>query len=403
MIDQVARFLIRSTLLRNSRKTRITPSDLLSRLVGLALIKLIDEISRQQRQEAKLHFSHPRDGIPIPPMQQLHNTISTPPSRFLHERVNEMKAFATNKMRGRYTVYERLSKMIAPYVCGAEDVKMAICYALASQPDYPVHVLLIGEPATVKTDLLSEVQEICSQDTVFGGPRSTVAGLTIDAAKNSPGLFVLADQKILLIDELDKFGRSELNQLYEALDSGRITVNISGRNEQIPTHFVCISSANPNGQILPRDPKLVRGQIEKTIPPALMSRFHLVFLLTEERGERLDRAISTILTRKNKQNQMSSFLKDYFSYIKKECKHVEYNFDRNDRVIKKAAYLVKKAIEMSRNEKLQVAATKRLAESIRRISISGARMRLSNSVEDVDIENALTILKSALGTCGLRR
>lgn len=61
---------------------------------------------------------------------------------------------------GKYSVYEELPKLIAPYISGNEELKRAICFSLASTSDHPLHLLMIGEPGTVKTDLLNEAKAI---------------------------------------------------------------------------------------------------------------------------------------------------------------------------------------------------------------------------------------------------
>jgi hypothetical protein len=91
-------------------------------------------------------------------------SIATQPSPFITEKIRE---FAGHTENGDFTVYDKLPKLIAPHIQGA----------LASSPDYPVHLLLTGEPATVKTELLDEAKKIMPE-AVSAGPRSTQPGLT---------------------------------------------------------------------------------------------------------------------------------------------------------------------------------------------------------------------------------
>jgi replicative DNA helicase Mcm len=311
------------------------------------------------------------------------------------ERRKAIEKFATNVVDGKFTVYEELPKMIAPYIAGNDELKLALCYSLASTPDKPVHMLMIGNPASVKSDLLGEVKEIFP-DAVFGGPRSTEAGLTIDSISGNPGLFMLANNGIALIDEFDKVRRSEINAAYQALESGKISVHTGKLKGDYPTKFVCIAAANPKGGTFHDQPDLIRKQIEDVIPSPLLSRFHIIFLLRKEPREKVEDAVTTILTRKDKLNPNLGFLRDYFAYVKQKCKHVEYEFDRDDPLVKEMSMFVVDALDKSEKGIVCYPLTKRFAEALKRISVSSARLRLSKKVEEVDVRNAMKVLSVAL-------
>lgn len=316
------------------------------------------------------------------------------------ERKAQIEKLATKSVDGKFSVYEELPKMIAPYIAGNEELKLALCYSLASTSNKPVHLLMIGNPASVKSDFLNEVKEIFP-DAFSGGPRSTEAGLTIDSQSGSPGLLILANNGIALIDEFDKIRRSEINATYEALESGKISVSTGKLKGEYATRFVCIAAANPKGGTFQDDSKEIREQIESVIAPPLLSRFHLVFLLRREPLERVEEAITTILTRKEKASPHREFLHDYFEFIKQQCKDVEYNFDKDDPLVKEMSTFVVDALEKSEKGVICYYLTKRFAEALKRISISSARLRLSWKVEETDVRNAMNVLKAAISTASV--
>lgn len=207
-------------------------------------------------------------------------TASVQSQRFHISGLQEAKIveFATNRVDGKFTVYGRLPKMIAPYIAGNEELKLALCYSLASTPERPIHLLMIGNPASVKSDILNEVKQIFPE-AVIGGPRTTEAGLTINSQDGSPGLLMLANGKIALIDEFDKIRKAEMNSTYEALESGKISVNTGKFKGEYPTRFISVAAANPKGGRFQDEPRLIKEQIEDVVPPPLLSRFHLIFLL----------------------------------------------------------------------------------------------------------------------------
>lgn len=316
------------------------------------------------------------------------------------ERRRQIEKFATNVVDGKFTVYEELPKMIAPYVAGNEELKLALCYSLASTPEKPVHMLMLGNPASVKSDLLNEVKEIYPE-AVFGGPRSTEAGLTINSQDGSAGLLLLANGGIALIDEFDKIKRSEIGAVYQALESGKISVNTGKFKGDYETRFICIAAANPKGGKFKSDAEDVRKQVEDTIPLPLLSRFHIVFLLRKEPIEVVEDAVTTILTRKEKTNPYWKFLREYFDYIKQRCRRVEYDFDRDSAIVKEMAKFVLDALERSEKGELCYHLTKRFAEALKRISICSARLRLSSKVEEVDVRNAMRVLSAALNSASI--
>ena len=67
-------------------------------------------------------------------------------------------------------------------------------------------------------------------------------------------------------------------------------------------------------------------------------------------------------------------------------------------MVEEMSRFVVDALEQSENEKICYSLTKRFAEGLKRISISSARLRLSNRVEEIDIKNAMHILKASLDT-----
>lgn len=313
------------------------------------------------------------------------------------ERRKEIEEFAGRTSNGEFTVFRELPKMIAPYIAGNEEMKLALCYSLASNYEKPIHLLFIGNPASVKSDLLTEVKDIFPE-AVLGGPRSTEAGLTIDTLSGSPGLLILANHGLALIDEMDKIKKSEINATYEALESGRISVNTGKVKGEYETKFTCIAAANPKGGVFGTESMKMREQIEAVIPPPLLSRFHLVFLLRKESKEKVEDAIKLILTRKEKSNPNREFIRDYFDIIRRRSVPVEYDFDKDSPLIKEMSQFVVDALSRSERNEICIPLTKRAAEALKRVSISSARLRMSRRVEEVDVRNALGIMETAFKT-----
>jgi replicative DNA helicase Mcm len=333
----------------------------------------------------------------IEPMSRATTAGQPQPFHINQEQERKIKEFATNAVDGRFTVFDELPKMIAPYISGNEELKLALSYTLASTPEKPVHMLMIGNPASIKTDLLNEVKGIFPE-AILGGPRTTEAGLTINSQNGSPGLLMLANRKIALIDEFDKIQKHEISSAYEALESGKISVNTGKFKGEYPTRFISIAAANPKGGKFYDQPDQIKKQIEDVIPSPLLSRFHLVFLLRKETREKMEDAVTTILTRKEKTSPHWDFLRDYFSFVRQTNSRVQYDFQKENPLVKEMSTFVVDALEKSEKGTICYCLTKRFAEALKRLSISSARLRLSRKVEELDARNAMSLLGAALDT-----
>ncbi|MFB6193630.1 MAG: LAGLIDADG family homing endonuclease [Halobaculum sp.] len=124
----------------------------------------------------------------------------------------------------RDDIYERMVGSVAPSIYGYEQEKLAMILQLfggvtKELPDGTrirgdMHMLLIGDPGTGKSQLLSYISDIAPRSVYTSGKGSSSAGLTAAAVQDDfgdgqqwtleAGALVLADQGIAAVDELDK-------------------------------------------------------------------------------------------------------------------------------------------------------------------------------------------------------
>jgi DNA replication licensing factor MCM5 len=120
-------------------------------------------------------------------------------------------------------IYEKLWSSIAPQISGEYtiDLKKALACLLVggSRKVLPdgvrvrgdIHVLLMGDPSTAKSQLLKFIENVAPVGVYTSGKGSSAAGLTASVIKDAKGDFfleggamVLADGGVICIDEFDK-------------------------------------------------------------------------------------------------------------------------------------------------------------------------------------------------------
>ena len=327
------------------------------------------------------------------------------------------------------SLYIKIRNSIAPTIYGLETEKDALALQLfGGVPKYmpdgtrirgDIHILLIGDPGTAKSQLLRYISQLAPRSIYSSGKSSSAAGLTASAVKSDEfgeggwtleaGALVLADLGIACVDELDKMLPRDRDALHQAMEQQEISVAKAGINATLKSRCALLGAANPKfGRF--DEYEIIAEQIN--IPPALLSRFDLIFPITDKPDKERDENLASHVLEVHKYGEMLShepdldiekikpdiepeFLRKYIAYAKRKVFPV-LTEEAIDRI--KNYY-----VEMRIKSKDTISFTPRQLEAFVRIAEASARMRLSNVVTAEDAERAIKIVEYYLTKVGMER
>ena len=224
--------------------------------------------------------------------------------KITEEEEEKIKATAA-----RGDVYDLLSRSLAPSIYEMDDVKKGILLQLfggtnksfekGGSPKYrgDINILLCGDPSTAKSQLLQYVHKIAPRGVYTSGKGSSAVGLTAYISRDpetrqvvlESGALVLSDGGVCCIDEFDKMSDSTRSVLHEVMEQQTVSIAKAGIITTLNARTSILASANPIGSKynvnLP-----VPQNID--LPPTLLSRFDLVYLVLDRIDEQNDRRLA---------------------------------------------------------------------------------------------------------------
>jgi replicative DNA helicase Mcm len=236
------------------------------------------------------------------------------------------------------------------------------------------------------------------------------------------GALVLADRGIAAVDELDKMAPDDRSAMHQALEQQEISVSKAGINATLKSRCSLLGAANPKyGRFDQYEP--IGEQID--LEPALISRFDLIFTVTDKPDAEKDRNLAEHILNTNyageletQRTQMTNvdvtseeidavtadvdpdidpeLMRKYIAYAKQNC---------HPRMTEEARAAIEDFYvdlrSKGQDEDSPVPVTARQLEAIVRLAEASARVRLSDTVEEADSERVIEIVRSCLQDIGV--
>jgi replicative DNA helicase Mcm len=310
-------------------------------------------------------------------------------------------------------VLSLIASSVAPGLYGKqyEIIKKAIALQLVSggkrrrsvDERKNIHILILGDPGVGKSKLLRYVSEIAPKSKYVVGVTSSSVGLTASVRKDEifkggwvleAGALVLTSGGLVCIDELDKLSTEELQSLHEAMEQQTITIDKANIHATLRTETSILAAANPKFGRWDKMKSIV-DQID--LPPTIINRFDLIFVLIDEPNPQQDEAIVNELLKGLREERRPPLDKDllrkYIIYAKK----IEPQWTTAALDIVKDFYI--KLRSSSGEDTIPI--TTRQLMSIIRIAEASAKIRLSPVVTEDDVNLAKELLLYSLKEVGI--
>lgn len=403
------------------------PSDLVNEQPEKLEIVLQDDLVRDTKSSERVIFN----GIVKTRFVEKNNRKLTTFQIYLFvvsiDKANEYLQIAKQdetkikKFAAREDLHQSLVSLFAPHIFGYFDEKLGLLLVLCggvrrkrkngSFRRGDIHCLLCGDPGTGKSELAIESYRLAEKGVFTDGPGTSGVGATAAVVKvddggpnpfaAEPGALALADNGVAVIDEVDKMGKDDRGRMNTGMEMQEVHVSKAGVMATFYTRTTVIATANP------KFGRWHGGAVteELNIDPTMLTRFGLIMVFRDDTSESQSTMIAKtmiedsmdedeFITKKEAKNRETfdfEFLRKYIKYARRL--RPKFSCKKTRRLITQKMVDARTADTSndSKGEKLKLST--RLMVDIIRMCEAAARLRLSEVIEERDVELATKLFK----------
>lgn len=307
---------------------------------------------------------------------------------------------------------EDFAKTLAPSIKGYPKEKQAFILQLfggqsmelkdGTRTRGEIHIFLLGDPGVAKTVMLRSIDNIAPRVVFAQGGGTSRAGLTATVERDEAtgkwalraGAVVLADGGTFILDEIDKIPKDDLASMHEAMESGSVSIAKAGITATLHTRCSVLGAANPkHGRFVMEEP----FASQTDLPPSLLSRFDLIFVMRDIVEAKKDKDIADHIgdRRGGEVNGIkydSETVRKYIAYARSLNIKLKHDIESKAMISDYYVSMRKKGAAATG----AIAITARQIEGIYRLAEANARAHLQDRVTVRDAKIAIEITAHCL-------